>query len=134
MTGAVQQAPMADVLIYSADISTRQAVMNAVGRRAGKNSPEIRWSQAATSAGAIELVEQQSFDLIIVDGETPKVGGMALAKQLEVEFDALPPIIALIARQQDEWLAQWAGVQAILSEPLDPIAIQEAVATALQEV
>ena len=44
----------------------------------------------------------------------------------------VPPIIFLTARAQDEWLATWAGAAATVSDPIDPIILQETVADVLR--
>ncbi len=49
------------VLLYSDDIDTRKAVMDGVGLRPGKDSPKVEWSQAATPAGALELMRTGHF-------------------------------------------------------------------------
>ena len=51
---------------------------------------------------------------------------------LETRED-VPPIIFLTARPQDEWLATWAGAAATVSDPIDPIILQETVADVLRE-
>ncbi|MFH5823012.1 hypothetical protein [Georgenia sp. AZ-5] len=123
-----------DLLIYSDDVDTRQAVMAAVGRRAAKDLPLIRWTEAATHAGVVKKVEEGSFALLVLDGEAAKVGGMAVCRQLKNEVYNCPPALVLTARPQDAWLAAWAEADAIVSAPLDPVELQEAVASLLRRV
>lgn len=117
------------ILLYSDDSLMRREVMNAVGIRPGKGMPKIKWIEAATDKGALMKYEEAGkVDLLIFDGETQKVGGMALLRLMEVEIEEpLPPSIILVARQQDEWLAKLAGTTSILHTPLDPVALQEEV-------
>ena len=110
----------ARILVFSADIDKRHAVVNGVGIRAAKDLPTIEWSEAATPFGTKELVENNDFDLLILDAETTKEGGMSVAQELKNTVEKLPPIIFLTARQQDSWLATWAGAAATISDPLDP--------------
>lgn len=121
------------ILLYSDDADTRQAVKNAIGIRPAKGMPRVEWVEAATADGAIMKFEENDIDLIIADGETQKVGGMALLRRIEVEYETLPPSLVLIARQQDEWLAKFAGTTAVLSTPLDPIDLAESVSSLLKE-
>ncbi|GAA4433090.1 hypothetical protein GCM10023169_39660 [Georgenia halophila] len=121
-----------DLLIYSDDVDTRRAVIRSVGRRPGKGLPLVRWTEAATHAGAVSKVEQGSFALLVLDGESAKVGGMALARQLKNEIYECPPVLILTARAEDRWLATWANADAIVSAPYDPIALQETVAAMLR--
>ena len=119
------------VLLYSDDIDTRKAVMDGVGLRPGKDSPRVEWSQAATPAGALELMRSGTFAALVLDGEATKEGGMSLAREIAETFDDVPPVIILTARQQDDWLAAWAGATATVPDPLDPIVLQETLAAVL---
>ncbi|QPK80553.1 hypothetical protein G7Y41_05440 [Schaalia sp. ZJ405] len=119
------------VLVFSDDADKRQAVINGVGLRASKDSPKIEWSEAATPFGVRELVENNEFAALILDGETQKQGGMSVLQDLRNTIDQLPPAILLIARQQDEWLANWSGAVAWITDPLDPLTLQETVASVL---
>ncbi|TRW47171.1 response regulator transcription factor [Georgenia yuyongxinii] len=122
-----------DLLIYSDDVDTRRTVIEAVGRRAAKGLPLIRWTEAATHAGVLQKVADGDFALLVLDGEAAKVGGMAVSRQLKSEIYDCPPILLLIARPQDAWLATWSEADAYVSAPLDPIDLQEAVARLLRE-
>ena len=121
----------ARVLVFSADVDKRKAVIDGVGVRASKDSPTIEWSEAATPFGAKELVESTDFNLLVLDAETTKEGGMSLAQELKNTIEDVPPIVFLTARQQDDWLATWAGGAAAIPDPLDPVVLQETVAAVL---
>lgn len=120
------------VLVFSDDVTVRTAVTTGVGVRAAKDLPRIEWHEAATTFGAIELVKEHDFALLILDAEVKKHGGMGVAKELENTVDSLPPIIFLTARQQDDWLATWAGAAATVAAPFDPLTLQETVARVLR--
>lgn len=122
-----------DLLVYSDDVDTRQAVIRAVGRRPGKGLPLVRWTEAATREGAVRKVEEGDFALLVLDGEAAKSGGMAIARQLKTEIYQCPPVVMLTARAEDRWLATWSDAEAIVPAPYDPVALQEAVAGLLRE-
>lgn len=122
-----------DLLVYSDDASVRQAVIRAVGRRAGKGLAPSRWTEAATPEGVRRALVERDFATLVLDGEAAKLGGMGLAKELAQELEKVPPVIVLVARQQDEWLATWSGARAVVSEPLNPLALQEAIAAAVAD-
>ncbi|WP_448072054.1 hypothetical protein [Georgenia yuyongxinii] len=122
-----------DLLIYSDDVDTRRAVIEAVGRRAAKGLPLIRWTEAATHGGVLQKVAAGHFALLVLDGEAAKVGGMAVSRQLKSEIYDCPPILLLTGRPQDAWLATWSEADGYVSAPLDPIELQEAVARLLRE-
>ncbi|MEE6274449.1 hypothetical protein [Georgenia wangjunii] len=133
-TDASTQAPteVVDVLLYSDDVATREEVRRAVGRRAAKDLPLIRWTEAATHAGVVDKAGQGGFALLVLDGEAAKAGGMAISRQLKNELYACPPVLILTARPQDAWLAAWSQADGVVAAPLDPLELQEAVARLLR--
>lgn len=124
--------PVARVLLYSDQVQTRDAVMLAVGRRAAKDLPEIEWVQVATHHAVIEAVEQGGLDLLVLDGEAGKSGGMGLCRQIKDEVFQAPPVLVLIGRPQDAWLASWSEAEAVIARPLDPMVVQSTVAALLR--
>lgn len=117
------------VLLYSDDITTRDAVRAAVGRRPAKDVEVVRWHECATAPAVVSAVEGNRFDVLILDGEAAKTGGLGLSRQLKNEIFDCPPIIVLTGRPQDSWLAAWSQADLAVPHPLDPIALTSAVAT-----
>ena len=93
----------------------------AVGRRPAPDAPRIDWVECATNAEVVEQIDLGGIDLVILDGEAQPTGGMGLARQFKYEIDDCPPIIVLVARPQDGWLASWSLADAVISQPLDPV-------------
>jgi CheY-like chemotaxis protein len=116
------------ILLYSDDVDTRQQVLLAVGRRLRRGAPDIAWVEVATPAAVLSQVDGGGFDLLVLDGEAGKAGGMGIARQLKDEIFRCPPILLLTGRPQDAWLASWSQADAVLSQPLDPIDVQRVVA------
>jgi DNA-binding response OmpR family regulator len=116
------------ILLYSDDITTRDAVRAAVGRRPAKDVEVVRWHECATHAAVESSVRSDRFDMLILDGEAAKVGGMGICRQLKNEVFECPPIIVLTGRPQDSWLAAWSLADLAVPHPLDPIALASAVA------
>ena len=121
-----------NILIYSDDATTRREILTAVGARAAKGLPQISWTETATQAVALSTIKEGDFDLLILDAETPKLGGMGLGKMVHDEIDPDIPFVVLIGRQQDEWLSRWSGAAATVSYPIDPRVLSEAVASVLR--
>lgn len=115
------------ILLYSDDVDARAQVRLAIGRRLERGGQDITWLEAATADEVIERVQAGGPDLLILDGEADKVGGMGLSRQLKEETYDCPPILVLLGRPQDAWLASWSDADAAVSRPLDPIAVREAV-------
>lgn len=120
------------VLVYSGSADTRQEVINGVGRRPSADLPNLTWVETATAWGTIDAFETEQPELLILDAETTKDGGMSVARSLQDRFDVIPPIVMLTARPQDSWLADWAGAAQIVSAPFDPLDLQDKVSRALR--
>lgn len=138
MTEATTNGPRLDtetvrVLLYSDDRTRREEVRTLVGRRASFDTPLIEWTDVATPEAVVAYAEENEYHLIILDGEAGKHGGMGLSRTLKSEIFDLPPVLLLIAREQDKWLASWSEAEAVVSNPLDPIVLQETIADILRD-
>jgi DNA-binding NtrC family response regulator len=122
----------ATVLVYSNSDDMRARVRTAVGRRPAPDTGRIDWVECATNSQVIDQLDEGGLDLVIVDGEAQPTGGMGLARQFKYEIDDCPPIIVLIARPQDGWLAAWSLADAVIHMPLDPIEAAAVVAEQLR--
>ena len=120
------------VLLYSDHVQTREAVRLAAGRRVAKDLPPVEWVEVATAAAAMSMIEAGGLDLLVLDGEAGKVGGMSLCRQAKDEIFRCPPVLVLIGRPQDAWLASWSEADDVVCRPLDPIVVQEALAGLLR--
>ncbi len=128
-SGAAESVRQVNVLLYSDDVTTRDAVRAAVGRRPARDVEVVRWHECATADAVVSSVEADRFDILVLDGEAAKVGGLGLARQLKNEIFNCPPIIVLTGRPQDSWLAAWSQADLAVPHPLDPIALTSAVTT-----
>lgn len=130
---ATQRKDALEVLVYSDNSDVRAEVIQAVGRRVATELPEINFTEAATYEGTYQQVRDGNFDLLILDAETAKLGGIGMGKMVRDEIDPDIPYIILIARPQDEWLARVAKPEAILPFPVNPREISATVADILRD-
>lgn len=74
-------------------------------------------------------------DLVVLDLQIGNMGGMAVCQELRLEEDAgrLPPVpvLMLLDRRADVFLAKRVDAEGWLVKPLDPIRIRRAVNTLL---
>ena len=70
-------------------------------------------------------MDRGGIDLAILDGEAVPAGGMGICRQLKDEIYRCPPVLVLIGRPQDAWLATWSRAEAVVSHPLDPIVLAQ---------
>ena len=120
------------VVVYSNSADVRTQVRTAVGRRPAPDSARIDWVECATNAEVLAQLDEGGLELVILDGEAQPTGGMGLARQFKYEIDDCPPIVVLVARKQDGWLASWSLADAVISRPLDPVDAAAVVAEQLR--
>ena len=119
------------ILLYSDDRTVREQVRLAVGPRLRAHAPAIDWHEVATPAAVVAAADGERWDLLVLDGEADKAGGMGLARQLKNEVYECPPVLVLPGRPQDAWLASWSLADAGVPRPLDAVAVQRTVAALL---
>jgi DNA-binding response OmpR family regulator len=128
---APRDAEVLTILLYASDRTTRQNVRLALGRKVASDLPPVRVLEVATQAAVISAMDAGGIDLAILDGEAVP-GGMGLCRQLKDEILRCPPILVLIGRPDDAWLATWSRADGAVSHPVDPIRLPGAVAALLR--
>ena len=75
-------------------------------------------TSAQTIATALELVQQQAFDLFLLDSRLPDGSGIDLCKRIR-QFNLQTPIIffSAAAYEADKTMALDAGAQGYLTKP-----------------
>ncbi|WP_407317547.1 hypothetical protein UQW22_13425 [Isoptericola halotolerans] len=121
------------VLLYSDDATVRDQVRLAVGPRLHAGAADIAWTEVATAQRLVPTAEGRRFDLIVLDGEADKAGGMGLCRQLKNEVYDCPPVVVLTGRPQDAWLASWSLADSVVPRPLDAFVVQRVVAETLSQ-
>jgi DNA-binding response OmpR family regulator len=116
------------VLVYSDDANTRAQIRMAIGRRPAADLPRVEYVECATGPGVFSHLDRGGIDLAVLDAEAQPEGGLGIARQAKDEIYDCPPLLAIIARRDDGWLATWSRADAVVSRPLDPMALARAVA------
>ncbi|HEX5016645.1 MAG TPA: hypothetical protein VFX15_03560 [Actinomycetes bacterium] len=120
------------VLVYSDDRNTRDQVRMALGRRPAADLPPVEYVEAATQWAVIDRLRKGGIALAILDGEAAPSGGIGVCRTAKQEVFNAPPIMVIIARPQDQWLASFARADAVVSHPIEPIATAAAAADLLR--
>jgi len=121
------------ILVYSDDRATREEVRLALGRRPAPGLPRLEFLECATEPAVLKALDAGGIDVAVLDGEATPVGGLGIARQIKDEVYRCPPVLVLVGRAQDAWLATWSRAEAVVSHPLDPIAVAEAVARLMRD-
>ncbi len=120
------------VVVYSPKPELRAEVRAAVGRRAAADLGRIDWVECANYSQLRDQLDSGEIALAILDGDAQPTGGVGLCRQFKNELADCPPIIVTLFRPQDKWLATWAGADAVLIRPVDPVTTAATVAETLR--
>jgi DNA-binding response OmpR family regulator len=111
------------VVVYSHDADTRAEMKLAIGRRPAPDVPEAEIVEVATAPALFRLLDAGGADVMVLDGEAQPVGGMGVCRQAKDEIYNCPPALLVVARADDRWLATWSRADAVVSHPIDPVAL-----------
>jgi DNA-binding LytR/AlgR family response regulator len=118
------------VLVYSSSATTREKVRTALGRRPAPDL-EIEIVEAATGDEVIARCDEGGIDVAVLDGEAAPTGGIGLARQLKDELDFAPPVLLILGRRDDAWLATWSRAESVVMHPIDALRLTDAVVALL---
>jgi DNA-binding response OmpR family regulator len=121
------------VVVYSHDAATRAGVRLAIGRRPALDVPEAEVTEVATEAMLWRVLDAGQADVMILDGEAQPAGGMGVCRQAKDEIHNCPPVLLIIGRADDGWLATWSRADAVISHPIDPIELARALAGLMRQ-
>ncbi|MCW2502818.1 MAG: response regulator receiver protein [Actinomycetia bacterium] len=121
------------VLVYSDDAAVRERIRFAIGRRPAPDLGKVDYIEASTGEEVVDAADAGLPDLMILDAEAWPTGGLGLSRQLKNEIVNCPPVLAVLARKVDRWLASWSLADATVAHPLDPIEAAEVVAELLRQ-
>ncbi|WP_300077890.1 hypothetical protein [Propioniciclava sp.] len=127
-----EQARAVTVLVYSDDRTVRDQVRLALGRRLAADLPEVVVEECATHQAVSKVLDAGGIDLVIADGEATPLGGMGLCRMIKDETPNCPPVLLLVARVADAWLATWSRADAVVAYPIDPVRLPQAAAGLLR--
>ncbi|CAL9551825.1 putative response regulatory protein [Streptomyces sp. enrichment culture] len=122
----------ATVLVYSDDANTREQVRLAAGRRPASDAPAVEYVECATLPAVLSELERGGVDVCVLDGEAVPAGGMGVCRQIKDEIFDCPPVLLLIGRPQDAWLATWSRAESAVPHPVDPVQLAAALAELLR--
>jgi len=98
---------------------------------AALSGPDTSFTVCRNGRDVVPVVEKRTPDIAILDMQSGSMGGMAVTMNLRLDESAgaLPhiPVLMLLDRAADVFLARRSGTDGWLMKPLNPLAIQRAV-------
>jgi DNA-binding response OmpR family regulator len=120
------------VVVYSHDADTRAEIKLAIGTRPAADVPAAEIIDVATAPALFRLLDGGGADVMILDGEAQPAGGMGVSRQAKDEIYHCPPVLLIIGRADDRWLATWSKADAVVSHPIDPVALARELAALMR--
>jgi DNA-binding NarL/FixJ family response regulator len=114
------------LLVYSSSDAVRDKVRGALGTRPAPDV-EIEIVEAVTGAEVVARCDEGGIDVALLDGEAAPTGGLGLCRQLKDELDDAPPVLVLVGRRDDAWLATWCRAEGVVQHPVDAMQVTDAV-------
>src|ERR1043165_283556 len=100
------------VVVFSHDADVRSRIRLAIGRRPAMDVPEAEILEVATEPALFRLLDRGGADVMVLDGEAQPAGGMGICRQAKDEIHDCPPVLLIIGRPDDRWLATRSGADA----------------------
>ena len=98
--------------------------------------PDTTVRKVASGAAVVPAVQERRPDLVVADLQIGNMGGMAVCMDLRLEESGgrAPhvPVLLLLDRRADVFLARRADAEGWLVKPLDPIRLRKAVSALVQ--
>jgi CheY-like chemotaxis protein len=114
------------MLLVSGDPGVSAQVTTALAGRTDLDVTTVATPQRALQ----QLDDEGPFDIVVGDNDTHPTGGYYLAREVAARRQMgreVPPVVLLLARQQDTWLSDWAQADAWVLKPVDPFDLAEVV-------
>lgn len=115
---------MASILVASDAPSVRRQLTAVIG------DVDTEVAEVRSGPAAVAAVTDSPPDLLIVDMQMGNMGGMALCLALRLDESYLDvphvPVLMLLDRRPDVFLARRSGAEGWLVKPLDPIRLRRA--------
>lgn len=92
---------------------------------------DVSYTEVWTPQRALALLDEgHDCDIVVADNDTQPSGGFFLSREIKARArmgQDVPPVLLLVAREQDDYLARWAEADAWVLKPVDSFDLAEAV-------
>jgi len=114
------------VLLVSPEANARDLMRVAVGSLERRLGEPLSFLDATDGRDGATIGLREDPDAVVADEIASRAGAFSLAKDLRGAAEPyLGPIVILLERRQDEWLARWSGADAWFVKPVDPFELAD---------
>jgi len=114
------------VLLVSPDVAMRDLMRVAVGSIERRLGEPLSFLDAPDGEQGAAMGLRERPDAVVADEIASRAGAFSLARDLRGAPDPyVGPIVILLERRQDGWLARWSGADAWFVKPVDPFELAD---------
>jgi DNA-binding response OmpR family regulator len=114
------------VLLVSPDANARDLMRVSVGSIERRLGEPVSFLDAVDGEQGARIGLRERPDAVVADEIASRAGAFSLAKDLRGALDPyLGPIVILLERKHDAWLARWSGANAWFVRPIDPFELAD---------
>src|SRR6266508_1417832 len=108
------------------------------GRRPGRSTESPRAGRASSAVvpeprSAVVVAEARHPDLAVVEVGVTPYGAFGITRDIKASPETTCPVVVVLERPQDDWLARWSGADALVNRPIDPFALAEVARRLVEE-
>ncbi len=123
---------MIKVLLVASDQRVRERLRLAL-ERLEVTGEEVQFLETDDGNDAVVLAETQRPDLLVVEVGVTPYGAFGVTRDVKSSPETACPVILVLERPQDDWLARWSGADALVYRPVDPFALAQVARRLLEE-
>ena len=123
---------MIKVLLVASDERVRDRLKLAL-ERLEVNGEEIDFIEVSDGNAAVAVAEARHPDLVVVEVGVTPYGAFGITRDIKASPQTACPVIIVLERPQNEWLARWSGADALVNRPIDPFALADVARRLIEE-
>jgi DNA-binding response OmpR family regulator len=114
------------VLLVSPDAEARDLLRISVGSIERRLGDSVSFLEAQDGEQGARIGLRDRPDAVVADEIASRAGAFSLARDLRGAVDPYRgPIVIVLERKHDAWLARWSGADAWLVRPVDPFELAD---------
>ena len=94
---------------------------------------DVRFLETGDGNDALVLAERERPDLVVIEVGVTPYGAFGIARDVKASPETACPVIVVLERPQDDWLARWSGADALVNRPVDPFALAQVARRLVEE-
>jgi DNA-binding response OmpR family regulator len=121
------------VLLVSPDAESRELLGISVGSIQRRLGEPVSFLEAQDGEQGARIGLRERPDAVVADEIASRAGAFSLARDLRGAVEPYRgPIVILLERKHDAWLARWSGADAWLVPPFDPFELADRLVELIQ--